>query len=747
MGESCTECPEKITDALVPVKTGSDSFYEEQISCLQSMNVDLVKKLSGIVVARSGVQHDILTALLVDARGMNFHLLPINSPDCGDLGWTTTIELEVLLDRYLKRNGALMRELQASEATLKETVDHVHETVTVCEVIDSAVLRGLQLRRALDSQLSITAEGRLKVQEQERLLAEMGAEEEKLIGDRKQYLEELAKVRKQILKYKAKYEEVSHHVNVFSTGMDCVSKQQGPEEMRCSFNELRRVNATMEERLVLAGVSKQKVMKDLRDEMVEIRMSCSRNPLRSQSSIHDESLEDLHLTSQILKDMNEVWKAQLPSVEAVSRDDRHSYMLSYLASSLGYFSADCIEDSVDLLLSKQEGDHVEERAKLFGVLSVETHRYRSICGALQSAIKDSEILLDPGIFASVGAVISESCKVACQRLGCQVAFIWRVSHGSLTGYSNVGEENPLTVNCSSIRNIQSEKQKFFKPKDPGDNLGPDVLALISNDQLKNLETEHETFSIIWEEGGMTVVRDCSRNPPFHQFAGIYCEQFHRRVVSAIAPMQLVQIRRVADKRPLDLVNCLFELRAKASTARETARLANKHLATLFRAQELKILIPVESEPGKALRLSVSDSDESEPKQVQMPELPKQTEHKDAVPTPHETDVPEIPARIVFPVIKGRQVDMILEWTNPDPTLASEGFNDIRMTIETLFQETNADHKSILLQYANALECFLARWYKSSNSALFQVQELTCYETEDQEEEEAIEVIMRQVNRK
>jgi hypothetical protein len=98
-------------------------------------------------------------------------------------------------------------------------------------------------------------------------------------------------------------------------------------------------------------------------------------------------------------------------------------------------------------------------------------------------------------------------------------------------------------------------------------------------------------------------------------------------------------------------------------------------------------------------------------------------------------------KVVFPVIKGRQIVLILEWTNPDPSTQGEGFDDVRIATETLFHETNPDHKHILTQYVNVLECILARWFRASNSLLYQLQELSSYETENEREDAIIKRIV------
>jgi hypothetical protein len=250
---------------------------------------------------------------------------------------------------------------------------------------------------------------------------------------------------------------------------------------------------------------------------------------------------------------------------------------------------------------------------------------------------------------------------------------------------------------------------------------------------------------------------------------VYCEQFHRRVVSAIAPMQLVQTRRIADQRPLDLVDCLFELRMSASSPRETARLVTKHLAKLFHAQHPSIYIPIDSDhSGKSIKIDGQSptTDADVERFVDLSDVLDRYK-SDALTgisisltpslnishlRPHSSatsasapsvDTAEDCRRtsVTFPVFKGRQTVMILEWTNPDPSTEGGGFDDVRIATETLYHDSNPDHRLVMTEYTGALECILAQWFKPANGLIYQLNELESYETETDRENMLIERIV------
>ena len=673
-----------------------------------------------------------------------------------------------MLDELKQRSSALLKYLNQSPEELASHVNEINEISILSQVVDPAWLDELQLRVSFEEHSRALSDAVARVNEANSRITGMTANEESLVEDRKRYIAELASVRQSILKFKAKYEESSHHISVFSTGASLIKQQDGAEEMRCSFNELRRVNAALEERLVLTGVSKQKVMSDLKEELTEIRGSCSRNPTRYQPSTED-AMEDLNLSSHILKDINEIWKATLPRVNAQTGQRIHDELLTFLSSSLGYFCSDIVDDLADLTVNSIDTPdaHADERAKLLGTLSVETHRYRSISGALQSAVKDSGLLLDPSQFDSMGRVICESCQLVKQRLGCSAVLVWKLSHGSLIGYGDMNEKMVV----ANMDNPVSEPNTIhtFSVSDPG--LPGDIAALVRAGFIKESSESlaFESLSVRFEDGGMTAIRS-SQDIPFAQFSGIYCEQFHRRIVSAIAPMQQLQIRRIADQRPLDLVECMFELRSSAHSPNATIKLVNQHMQRLFRARDVAIYIPLDNtNHASIIKLTQNDTSDSdlasclntstilsefaymatsgvsvvqldpEVADLLKPALQLNISRDSA----DEQSHPETAIRTgshLLPVIKGRLTVMIFEWWNADATVPNEGFEDPRIRLETFFDPESVSHKSTLKSYADVLEGILANWFKTANSTFSQLQEVNSYDVESLVEEKLIQSI-------
>jgi hypothetical protein len=451
--------------------------------------------------------------------------------------------------------------IQLSRDETAEKVNEVHNAITLSEVIDASWLRELELRRCLKERMQSLSESYEKLKEQDVAMNVMAQEERELDSERKKHSVELSNVSQGVLRYRSKFEETGHHLNTFATGLGFVKQTDSPgnvlsslaEQMRCSFNELRRVNAGLEEKLVLTGVSKQKVMMELKAILVDLRSSCSQNPVRHKQS-HEEALADLNLGSHVLKDMNSVWRASLPTVPALSGESSHSELLTFLSVSLGHFAEECVNDMADLSLtwrssSQCASERLREEAKLVGILSVETHRYRSISGALKSAIKDAELLLDSTSFESVAHAISHACKLMQQRLGCACVAYWAKQESEFFGYSSFGpnevfrfvvtegSRNPLFAVSSSATYSVDETE-----------LPPDIDCLLRK-QGENVNVT--AFSVTGSSGGLTVIRRES-DAPFPPFSGIYCEQFFRRIVSAVRPLQMVLNRRIADQRPLEL---------------------------------------------------------------------------------------------------------------------------------------------------------------------------------------------------
>ena len=684
------------------------------------------------------------TDLLMSSCRMKYCMKPYKQLGLSGLNWRTSLPLEVLFCELVTRSDTLLRLLHLPNEELVGNTNSVNENIITSQVLDAAWLDELQLRYSVDIHTSTLEESRINVEDQVNLMARMALEEESLISDRKRYMGDLSSVRQSILKFKARYEEASHHVNVFSNGASLMAQQEGAEEMRCSFNELRRLNSTLEERLVLTGVSKQKVMNDLKTEYHELRASCSKNPTRHQKP-NDETLQDLNLSPQTLNDISEIWRASLPAIDAHSLDNKHSDMLTFLSSSLGFFGAECIEDLADLSLTES---HAEERAKLLGTLSMETHRYRCISGALQAAIKDAELFFNSDRFESIGRIIRESCETIKRRLGCLLVVVWKRSHDKLVAYDNLSDSSisgPFSPNMNP-----SNTSRIFKVGDPG--LSGE-LALVAAAGHLNPNNEFETFTTKTDDhSGLTVIRNVSESV-FPAFAGLYCEQLFRRLMSAIAPMQQVQIRRISDQRPLDLVECMFELRSSSNSPSDTIRFVNNHLDKLFRACDVKIYIPFDNyNEEKVVLLSLENPDG-----VHLPHAPREIagilkpnatnttidEEDRADPTVMTENL----RRHVIPVVRGRQLLMVLLWHNPEISQSTDGFDDPRFLLEFCYDESSTNQRSVLNAYLGVLEGVLCNWFQSSNLAFGQSQELASYEEEEKTEEALIYQLLRDPLRK
>ena len=471
------------------------------------------------------------------------------------LSWSTNYHLEQLLTELSNRHETLSKLMQLTKEETVLHADEIHQAVVACEEIDASWLRELELRRGFKQGMDGLAASAAKVKEQDDAIDEMAREERLLDSERKQHLSDISNVSQGVLRYRSKFEDSSHHLNTFATGVGFAKELAASanvlssvaEQMRCSFNELRRVNASLEEKLVLSGVSKQKLMVELKSIFVDIRSSCTKNPGRHKQT-SEEALEDLNLTAQVLKDMNSVWRATLPTVPALSGDPAHAALLTFLSASMGHFAEECVNEMTDLcLVSQSSADRVREEAKLAAVISVETHRYRSISGALKSAIKDSEMLLDTAAVESLGQVVSGACTLMKHRLGCSVVTFWARDGDHWLGFSSASNSRPLEVESPTgsmlFETSSSGTVRLDQSELPGD-----IRAVKS---YLGSSADVSVFSIAGKAGGLTIIRkeDDLLFPPF---SGIYCEQFYRRIVSAIPPLEMVLNRRIADQMPLDL---------------------------------------------------------------------------------------------------------------------------------------------------------------------------------------------------
>jgi hypothetical protein len=279
----------------------------------------------------------------------------------------------------------------------------------------------------------------------------------------------------------------------------------------------------------------------------------------------------------------------------------------------------------------------------------------------------------------------------------------------------------------------------------------------------------ESLSVRFEDGGMTVMRS-SEDIPFAPFSGIYCEQFYRRIVSAITPLQQLHIRRIADQRPLDLVECMLELRKLAHSPHATIKLVHEHMKRLFSARDVAIYIPLDnaeqttiiklmecgepaSEVPGCLNTSAILTEFSDKATDGVFLVPLEPDIADILKPPSQLNMtrekvderssPDTILRIerhLVPVVKGRQTIMVFEWWNADSTSPDDGFEDPKALLETFFDPESAHHKSILKAYANILEGILATWFKAANSTFSQLQEFNSYDVESLVEERLIKDI-------
>lgn len=468
-------------------------------------------------------------------------------------------------------------------------VDEIHEAINLCEVVDDSWLNEINLRHLIDEKSVGLVASESKLKEHSDEMSRMNEEESRLIQQRKRYSVEIAAENQSIMKYKSRFEELSHHLNTFATGRRFVdqkfipsSNQTAPlaEQLRCSFNELRRVNSSLEEKLVITGVSKQKTMKELKSVLIEIRSSCSRNPSKFKA-LSADALDDINLSSHNLRDISAVWKAALPIVPSLSGDALHTDLLTWLSVSMGHFCEEYLCDLADVSLTskmkqaKQTSStfsHVEEEARLVGVVSAESDRYRSISGALTAVVHDAQELLESNKFDSVQSVIVSACTKIKERLGARLVTFWRISEDKSQSFGfSSGSKTPIKL---ILRNQNSERS-FTPPLferslkvtcsvdkislDSSQGLPADVAAMKPLIRENSPSELFEAFSVSSPSGGLTILRgDTDR--PFQPFSGIYCEQFYRRINSAIAPLQLIHVKEIGNQRPLSLIRCLFELR-------------------------------------------------------------------------------------------------------------------------------------------------------------------------------------------
>jgi hypothetical protein len=424
----------------------------------------------------------------------------------------------------------------------------------------------------------------------------------------------------QISKSRRNFENYSHQFNVFESGRSFITPPFSSdhssilsEQMRCAFNELKRVNASLEEQLIVTGVSKQRILKQLKSKYLSLRASCLSKPSKYHPPAVSERDDSDPLTMN-LRDMNQVWGATISSVPSLTGDPIHTDMTTWLSASMGYFSDECFRGALDV------GGRIEaeEEAKLLLVLGAEVNRYRAICAALRYAIDDSRRAIDSDS-DSLPAVLASACEIMKTRLGASVVTFWRMSKdgSSASGYTTA-DSGELNIRLSGgggpaalfQRAIESRETAYYSSTDDGE-VPMDISLIVSKfENLKNFES----FSVSTAKGGggaVTVIRDCDTDEPFHMFTAIYCEQFSRRLVASISPLQQKEVKKIIENRSLHLVECLFQLRRDSMGPAQTVReLVLPHMRTLFNVESVKLFITIEHNNQEILSISPNEVSES-----------------------------------------------------------------------------------------------------------------------------------------
>ena len=650
------------------------------------------------------------------------------------------------------RNEELLKYLSLSKEATAVEVDAIDEVVTLAESFDSNWLEELKLRHAFDEaciHLEISA-GKLK--EQDELLANLERESEELMIARKRYGLDLANESQASLKNKSKLDDIVHQHFAFKSGSRLLQSELTgvpnallSEQMRCAFNDLRRVNSGLEEKLVLTGVAKQRAMRELQSLLLDLRAHCSRNPFaRFRQLVEDPlALDDPNLSPYAIKDINQVWKAAMPLVPSLSGDPVHTDLVTWLSISSGHFTEQCIRDLVDVLVTRRHksggGDASiaaeEEAAKLVGVLTAETHRYRSIAGALRSVIQDSRDAIEASAkLDSVTDVIGNACKVVRTRLGCRLVTFWMEGGVEVVGYSD-GGPNTITPTITTFtlspfisplysRSLKETCSIVGQPLNDED--VPADLRCLANAGLLDPHEEIDAFAVSSSSGGMTLVKG---EHEFHSFSGIYCEQFYRRILSVIAPLQIAQVKRVASQRPIDLVDCLFELRQKAVSADVFASLVSAHLKILFRASFVAVLVPLDA----GFMRQVPNT---------LLAMPSTVANCVKLNVPFAGAVPDDMLELgggnfsntttlhIRPFSRGRSVGWVLLWTSSSSLLS----------VETCFNPDATAHVNALNTYASLAEQMMGAWVPT---VYFADQEaLVSFDLLDATETEAIRKVVR-----
>ena len=511
--------------------------------------------------------------------------------------------------------------LSQSPADFARSVNEIYEAIVVTEVIDRQWLEEMVLRHRLTERQNMLEMWKARLRTETDSLIKLEEEEQSLLASRKKYTSEVSCQGQLMQKRKSRFEDVEYQLNTFSEGVSLVSDTDPlsnttavSERMRCVFNELRRVNANIEEKLVIAGVAKQRIMKDIRTIYVDLRAGCSGSHSPSlQRKLSADFDDDPNLSLHKIRDMKSVWRATLPSVPSVSGDPTHSDLVTALSISMGHFAEDIVRDLAGTLaaisVEKSENKSKQEESKLVGVISVETNRYRSISASLRCAIEDSKKFISDhhsSRLSTSGSAGSESsqfnrvllnaCEIIQQRLDCHLVVLWRKADEPMTAHGFTPSCDHMIVATrkqdQEFAFEKSHKQTYtLKRNDSsGPSLPPDVAALAS---LNLLPAEWELFGVSLKNFGLLVIRDIHQNTEFDPFSGIYAEQFFRRVLTAISPLQVLEVKHISNHRPLLLTECMFNLRCSGNTLTDIVKMSSQHMHDFFRAENFALFVAID----------------------------------------------------------------------------------------------------------------------------------------------------------
>jgi len=688
---------------------------------------------------------------------------------------------EKILRDLLQRGTELSKYFSASPTEIEAHVDDIHRLVAKCEIIDTHNLEEFRLQRIHSEKTNCLNLSQIKLYSYNTDQSKMAEEERALLERRKLYDSEIATQNQLIQKYKTRVEEVDHQLCTFqdstnlialATNNACLSAIS--EEMRCVFNELRRINANIEEKLVIAGVAKQRTMKEIRAIYANLKAGCSRKPIGAGDGVMD----DVNFSTQMIRDMNAVWLATLPTVPSISGESNHTDLVTCLSISMGHFAEELIKD---LAAAMGGGALSEEEAKLVGVLSAETNRYSVISNSLQTAIIDTRKFIaetvpipDGGnIDYHVRHVLESACRTIREHLECDAVSFW-IRRGG--GTDSVGEvaadgvvvfKNDASIH-TSIERRNREGEIFAFEQSIGETFlmtemrtdsshPPDICVLLDPLDAKQTYDAFAVTSLIGGGGtdgpgkfGMVFVSNSTLS--FRPFAAIYCEQFFRRILSATVPLFSLQMKQISNQRPLNLIEFLVELRVKGNGLKELVQMIDQHLAILFGAIHVQLIFPIDGHSDRVVILSSRDDveDAEEGGILEYMEISKIADF-------WELDELKSYMRVVSPIpgfvldairsgqdvqldggnvhvrpqTRGRTVTHVVTWENSVSGVTLKNKN------ECFFNPGSVNHRQILTTYLTMFQSMISDVIGQFNSNFDKSCNLLSYQNMDRMEERTI----------